>query len=132
MLDLVLGKGYLLLFGAIYLWILHKLTLNTRFTKFFMIYGSVVQLVFLVYYFYTTNHLMNYPDLPITMSVFNTFGDRLAICYVALILPIYGLILFKLYKKMSKLLLTVIAIALLPICYILLIIFILLTYGFAP
>lgn len=132
MIDLLMAKWLLVVCGIIYLYIIYKLSLKTRFLKYFMIYGGIIQGVFLIYYFYTAYYLMNYPKLPIPMSEFSQFFDLLVICFIALLLPIYGLTLFHLSKKMSQLLLIVTALLLLPLCYIFLVIFILMTYGFAP
>ncbi|MDT2814418.1 hypothetical protein [Vagococcus carniphilus] len=132
MATLLMLRWYLLIFGVIYFLIVKKLSQELKHQKIILIYSVVIQIFFLVYFFYTSYQLMNPKQLPIPMEDFNRFASILEYFYLALSIPLYSLLMYQLSKKMSKFLLIGVGIMLLSLFYIAGFIYILLTYGFAP
>lgn len=132
MATLLMLRWYLLIFGVIYFLIVKKLSQELKYQKIILVYSIAIQIIFLVYFFYTSYQLMNPRQLPIPMEDFNRFGSILEYFYLALSIPLYSLLMYQLSKKMSKFLLIGVGVMLLSLFYIAGFIYILLTYGFAP
>ncbi|MDT2847779.1 hypothetical protein P7H60_01180 [Vagococcus carniphilus] len=132
MATLLMLRWYLLIFGVLYFLIVKKLSQELKYQKIILVYSIAIQIIFLVYFFYTSYQLMNPKQLPIPMEDFNRFGSILECFYLALSIPLYSLLMYQLSKKMSKFLLIGVGIMLLSLFYIAGFIYILLTYGFAP